>query len=95
MIHVRSASVSAIEDDAIRILRGVRLAAALDFRIDPTTRKAMKAAAPLLPNISAERLRDELFKTLEGPRPAASMRALEMLGVLPYLMPELTSMKGV
>lgn len=92
---IRFASVNAIEDDAIRILRGVRLAAALDFKIDPTTRKAMKAAAPLLPNTSAERLRDELFKTLEGPRPAASMRALEMLDVFPYLMPELTSMKGV
>jgi tRNA nucleotidyltransferase/poly(A) polymerase len=92
---IRAASASAMEDDAIRILRGVRLAAALEFKIDPSTRKAMKAAARLLPEISAERQRDELFKILDGPRPDASLRALEMLGVFPYFMPELAAMKGV
>ena len=55
----------------------------------------MKQAAPLLTNISPERQRDELFKILEGPRPDASLRALEMLGVFPYLFPELSAMKGV
>jgi tRNA nucleotidyltransferase/poly(A) polymerase len=59
------------------------------------TRKAMKDAAQLLLNVSAERLRDELFKILEGPKPDASIRALEMLGVLPYLLPELSALKGV
>jgi tRNA nucleotidyltransferase/poly(A) polymerase len=49
----------------------------------------------LLPNISPERQRDELFKTLEGPRPDASLRALEWLGVFPQIMPELTVMKGI
>jgi tRNA nucleotidyltransferase/poly(A) polymerase len=55
----------------------------------------MKASANLLPNISPERQRDEVFKILEGPKPDSSMRALEMLGVFPYLMPELSAMKGV
>ena len=73
----------------------MRQAAALDFKIEAETRKAMKQAAPLLPNISPERQRDELFKILEGPRPDASLRALEMLGVFPYLLPELSAMKGV
>ncbi len=36
-----------------------------------------------------------MFKILEGPRPDASLRALEMLGVFPYLLPELSAMKGV
>jgi poly(A) polymerase len=48
-----------------------------------------------LPNISAERQRDELFKILEGPKPDASLRALEMLGIFPYLLPELPALKGV
>jgi putative nucleotidyltransferase with HDIG domain len=55
----------------------------------------MKQAISLLPDISPERQRDELFKILEGPSPDASMRALEMLGVFPHLLPELSTMKGV
>ncbi len=92
---IRAASATAMQDDAIRILRGVRLAAALEFRIDKVTRTAMRAAARLLPGISPERQRDELFKILDGPRPDTSLRALEMLGVFPYLAPELSGMKGV
>jgi tRNA nucleotidyltransferase/poly(A) polymerase len=92
---IRACSDTSLKDDPIRILRAVRQAAALDFKIEPETRKAMKQATSLLPNISPERQRDELFKILEGPRSDASLRALEMLGVFPYLLPELTTMKGV
>ncbi|HKI54720.1 MAG TPA: HD domain-containing protein, partial [Anaerolineales bacterium] len=45
--------------------------------------------------ISPERQRDELFKILDGPKPDTAMRALEILGVFPYLLPELADMKGV
>ena len=92
---IRACSDASLKDDPIRILRAVRQAAALDFKIEAETRKAMNQAAPLLPNISPERQRDELFKILESSRPDASLRALEMLGVFPYLLPELSSMKGV
>lgn len=92
---IRACSSTSLTDDPIRILRAVRLAAAFDFKIELETRKAMKRAASLLPNVSPERQRDELFKILEGPKPDASMRALEMLGVFPHLMPELSTMKGV
>ncbi len=91
---LRACSPTAIQDDPIRILRAIRQAAAFEFKIEMSTRKAMKEAAYLLPNISAERQRDELFKILEGPRPDASMRALEMLGIFPHMLPELTAMKG-
>jgi tRNA nucleotidyltransferase/poly(A) polymerase len=92
---IRACSPASLTDDPIRILRGVRLAAAFDFKIDLITRAAMKDAASRLPNVSPERQRDELFKILEGPKPDSSMRALEMLGMFPYLMPELSAMKGV
>lgn len=91
---IRACSKSSLADDPIRILRAVRLAAAFNFKIDPATRKAMEQAAPLLPNVSPERQRDELFKILDGPQPAASMRALELLGVFPHMLPELSAMKG-
>jgi tRNA nucleotidyltransferase/poly(A) polymerase len=92
---LRACSPTSLQDDPVRILRAIRQAAALDFKIHIDTRKAMKAAAPSLPNVSAERLRDELFKILEGPKPDTSIRALEMLGVLRYLLPELPALKGV
>jgi len=92
---IRACSPSSLTDDPIRILRAVRQAASFDFKIDLETRKAMKEAASLLPNTSPERQRDELFKILEGPKPDSSMRALEMLGVFPHLLPELSAMKGV
>jgi tRNA nucleotidyltransferase/poly(A) polymerase len=92
---IRACSSTSLRDDPIRILRAVRLAAILEFKIERETRKAMKQAADLLPKVSPERQRDELFKILEGPKPDASMRALEMLGVVPYLLPELSALKGV
>lgn len=92
---IRACSPTALQDDPVRILRAIRQAAAFDFKIEIETRKAMKAAAEHLPIISPERQRDEVFKILEGPKPDSSMRALEMLGIFPYLMPELSAMKGV
>ncbi len=91
---IRVCSETALKDDSVRILRAVRQASAFGFKIEPETRNAMKEAASLLPNISPERLRDELFKILDGSRPDTSLRALEMLGVFPYLLPELSEMKG-
>ena len=92
---IRACSPTSLSDDPVRILRAVRQAAAFEFKIDLETRKAMKQAASLLPRISPERQRDELFKILEGPKPDVSMRALEILGVFPYLLPELPALKGV
>ena len=92
---IRACSSTSLRDDPVRILRAVRQAAAFGFKIDLETRKAMKDAASLLPDVSPERQRDELFKILEGPKPDACIRALEMLGVLPYILPELPALKGV
>ncbi len=95
MKSIRACSSTSLQDDPVRILRAIRQAAAFGFRIQLETRKAIRRAAHLLPNISPERQRDELFKILEGPKPDASLRALEMLGVLPHLLPELSALKGV
>ena len=92
---IRACSRTSITDDPLRILRAVRQAAAFEFKIELETRKSMKQAANLLPNVSPERKRDEVFKILEGPKPDATVRALEMLGVFPYLLPELSSTKGL
>ncbi|MEW5940553.1 MAG: HD domain-containing protein [Chloroflexota bacterium] len=92
--RLRACSSTSMSDDPIRILRGVRQAAAFGFQIEQTTRAAMKSAAADIARISPERVRDELFKTLDGPQPAASIRALDMLGVLKHILPELAAMKA-
>ncbi|MBI5963230.1 MAG: HD domain-containing protein [Chloroflexi bacterium] len=92
---IRACSTTSLSDDPVRILRAIRQAAAFEFKIEKNTRDLMKQAAGQLGRVSPERLRDEVFKILKGPKPDASMRALEMLGVLQQIMPELASMKGV
>jgi tRNA nucleotidyltransferase/poly(A) polymerase len=93
--RLRLCSPSACADDPVRVLRGVRLAAELGFRIQPEARTAMKAAAPGLSKISPERLRDELFRILEGRDPATCIRALDLLGALNTILPELASLKNL
>ena len=92
---IRACSNTSLSDDPVRILRAIRQAAAFGFHIDKNTRELMKQAASELVRISPERLRDEVFKILKGPKPDTAIGALEMLGVLPHLMPELLAMKGV
>ena len=92
---IRASSQTSLIDDPVRILRAVRQAAAFEFKIELETRKAMQQAVSLLPSRSPERQRDELFKILDGPKPEAGVRALEILGTFPYLLPELSALKGV
>jgi len=92
---IRACSPDSLSNDPVRILRAVRQAAAFGFNIDKSTREWMKQAADKINKVSIERVRDEVFKMLGGPKASASIRALEMLGVLQHLMPELLKMKGV
>ncbi|MBM3124527.1 MAG: HD domain-containing protein [Chloroflexi bacterium] len=92
---IRACSVNSILDDPLRVLRAVRLAASLEFHIEKETRNLMKQAVSQLIRVSPERIRDELFRILGNRRPAASLQALDLLGALDHLLPELLRMKGV
>jgi tRNA nucleotidyltransferase/poly(A) polymerase len=92
---IRVCTPESLTNDPVRVLRAVRLAAGLGFQIDAGTRQNLKQAAGELRGVSPERLRDELFRILEGSQPGTVVRALEMLGVLPYILPELPALKGV
>jgi putative nucleotidyltransferase with HDIG domain len=93
--HLRACSPSSFKDDPVRILRGIRLAANFGFHILPETRDAMKEAANLVGLISPERMRDELFRLLDGLQPATCLRALDLLGALDKIFPEISALKGV
>lgn len=91
---LRACSTSTFSDDPLRILRAIRFAAALQLHIAGDTRTAMRAGAKGLAQVSSERVRDELFRILAAPQPATSMRALDMLGILPEALPELADLKN-
>ncbi len=92
---IRACSPSAIADDPLRAMRAVRLAAELRFRIDKLTLAEIRAQAGRLADVSAERRRDELMHCLAGARPAAAVRSLDLLGLMPALLPELSALHGV
>jgi poly(A) polymerase len=76
-------------EDHLRLLRAVRLAAQLDFQIEPATFAAIQENAAKIAKVSAERIRDELVKLL---RPTHAARGLELLresGLLSIVLPEI------
>lgn len=81
-------------EDALRILRGVRFAAQLGFRIEEITRQGMRKLAPTLAKISAERIQVELIKMLTSKRPGYLREAYE-LGITAQFMPEFDQMMTV
>ena len=92
---LRPCSDLAFENDPVRILRCIRQAVALDFHILTSTQELIRQAIPELKYVSPERLRDELFRILDGPKPRTALRTMDILGVLDEFLPELTGLKGV
>jgi putative nucleotidyltransferase with HDIG domain len=91
---VRLCGPTAIADDPLRALRGVRLAMRAGWRLTPETEAAIAEGAPLVARVSAERLRDELVGILTEAHAASGLRALDRLGVLPVLLPESLAMRA-
>jgi tRNA nucleotidyltransferase/poly(A) polymerase len=92
---LRPCSPEALENDPIRIVRAIRLSIEFGLRIPSETTRLMRQAISGLARISSERLRDEVFRILEGPAPASAIRMLDMLGAVTYIFPELLALKGV
>lgn len=80
-----------LSEDALRILRGLRFSAQLGFTIEADTKIAMKELAPLLKNISAERIQVELIKTITAPKSELLILAYE-LGMTKEFLPEFDQM---
>ncbi len=77
------------EEDALRMLRAIRIAAELDFAIDGTTMAGIAANAAQLGKISKERIRDEFSRILLSDRPLQALYMAQKLGALAYVIPEL------
>jgi putative nucleotidyltransferase with HDIG domain len=82
-------------EDALRMVRAVRLAATLGFDIEPATLAAIRTNAPLVAHLSGERIAAELGKLLAAPRPSVGLRLALDTGVLAVVSPELAAQRGV
>jgi putative nucleotidyltransferase with HDIG domain len=91
--RLRACGPSAFADDPVRVLRLLRLAHQLELAIDPPTEALARAAAPELPSVSAERVRDELTHVLRLPRAAPAVRQADAWSVLPVILPEIAAMR--
>ncbi len=83
------------EEDALRLMRAVRLVAELEFALDTNTAAAIHAKASNLKHISRERVRDELIRILNSNQPMMALVLAQQLGILEYISPELTRGIGV
>lgn len=77
------------EEDALRVLRGIRLARELNFHIETETIEGMKKRGHLIQNISFDRIREEFTRILMTDKPSIGIGYLKEIGVLKYILPEL------
>ncbi|HWD09948.1 MAG TPA: CCA tRNA nucleotidyltransferase [Actinomycetota bacterium] len=80
-------------DDPLRMLRALRFASTLDFRIEPEVLDAIAALHGRLAIVSAERIRDEFSKLLCGQAPSAALRLATEVGLADEFLPELGLMR--
>ena len=91
---VRAVSQRIFIEDAARLLRAVRLAVELGFKIAPGTVSLIRKDCQLAKLVPGERLREELVRILALTGSAVSMRFLDKLGLLTAIIPELEELKG-
>ncbi len=82
-------------EDALRMMRAVRIAAEIGFKIEEKTFEAIKKNAPLINKIAKERIKDELFKIIASPNPYDGMVLFRDSGLSQEILPELEKCFGV
>ena len=82
-------------EDALRMLRAVRFATTLGFKIEEKTAEAIKKNSVWLEAISGERIRDEFVKIIMSDNAAEGVELLRELGLLKFIVPELLENYGV
>ncbi len=82
-------------DDPLRMMRAVRFATQLDFKIHPDTLASISRNAARLRIITRERINTELMKIMASAKPSIGWELLEATGLLALVLPELQSLKGV
>jgi tRNA nucleotidyltransferase/poly(A) polymerase len=82
-------------EDALRMMRAVRIASELGFLIEDKTFEAIKKNAPLINKIAKERIKEEFFKILASPNPYDGITLLRNCGLMAEIIPEFEKCFGV
>lgn len=82
-------------DDPLRMMRAIRFATQLDFTIEKNSLEAISKNSERIKIITNERIVVELHKILESKVPSIGFLHLEQTGLLEYILPELTALKGI
>lgn len=82
-------------DDPLRMMRAIRFATQLKFRIELESLQAIARNNERINIITKERIVDELNKIMNSPKPSIGFLLLEETGLLPHILPELVALKGV
>jgi poly(A) polymerase/tRNA nucleotidyltransferase (CCA-adding enzyme) len=82
-------------EDALRMLRAVRIATQLGFTLNIDTKKAIQSHNNLLKHVSFERIRDEFVKIIMSKEPKKGIEMTQELGLLKHFIPELEQSMGV
>lgn len=86
------------DDDPLRIMRAIRFASQLNFRIEGDTYKAIvKMKHRLVPDevVSQERITDEFLKIMSSPKPSVGLDLMYKTGVMDIVFPEISNLAGV
>ena len=83
------------DDDPLRMMRAVRFAAQLDFRIDAATLASIRIHANRISIVAPERVAIEFNKIMEVPKPSYGLGLLYTSGLLQEVLPELIALKGI
>ncbi|MEX2514543.1 MAG: HD domain-containing protein [Candidatus Paceibacterota bacterium] len=83
------------QEDALRIIRGIRFAAELSLEIDPDTLEAMQDEVARLNDVAVERIRDEFEKIVSCETPKLGLEITQKIGALDIFIPELSDTIGV
>lgn len=83
------------DDDPLRMMRAIRFATQLGFRIEEKTMEAITRNAKRLEIVSKERIIDEINKIMLSDKPSVGFKLMDKTGLLEIILPELAKMKGV
>ena len=82
-------------DDPLRMMRAIRFATTLDFNIEEKSLNAIKKEVDRIKIVSMERIMAEFNKIMLSKRPSKGLNLLDETGLLNYILPELTALKGI
>ena len=82
-------------DDPLRMMRAIRFASTLNFKVEEHSLSAIKNEAERIKIVSLERIMVEFNKIMLSEKPSVGLKLMEETGLLHLIMPELTALKGI